>query len=308
MNGYNLYGLKANTDFEWHHLKRKKSYVRPDVEINLGKIDPIAPNLPKTVYTKFHTYNSNCYIQDIPSIAKYAIYGKDKIIIEPYKPIKPKAISYFLQENILPILLISNEYFLVHASAVATKDGVHLFTSQRGNGKSSLAANLCIKHECQFVSDNLCLLKWDETEQSFVTKCLDNTCKLWQNVFPQLDKNIKKYKPQLIRKGIHKYNLNFNRYACKQFKKVKTINFISVINDKIDLSTEKITGFKKINFSRSVMHSHHIARVVAKDQHLFKFSGLVAKHANFYKIDRSQLTSLSEFSNYIKDEILTETT
>ena len=304
--GYNLCGLKVNSSFRFKRQKAKAAYKKADVELELGKIEKIPAGLEDTVYTSFRTFNKNFYIQNIPSIAKFAIYNKRKVVIEPYRPVKVHAVEYYFLETILPILLICNDYFPINASAVYNGQDIHLFTSKRGNGKSILAASLCYTHNNKFISDNICLLKWDEANQEFLTRCIDPNVCLWSNTFSLFNEKIKKYKPKKVRQGIHKYYLNFNAHAYKKYAKVKAIHFINEINDKVDISCTEIKGFKKIEMSKNIIHSSDIAQTVSKDQHLFKYSGLIAQHLNISRIKRSKLTKVIDFANYINDEILTK--
>jgi len=307
VKGYNLYGLKINSSLPLVNFKSRAPYAHPDVNLTFGKIKPVEPNLPQTVYTPFNTFNADFFIKDIPTIAKYAIYNRKEVVIEMYKPQKPKATLFFFYDTILPILLISNDYFPVHASAVSTDSGVHLFSGKRGDGKSSIATALCLK-DYKFVSDDICILKWDKENKQFITKCYNPMINIWGDVFPLFkEKGTKKYQPRLIRKGILKYSLDFSKNAQKKYQKVNSINLIILENVDIPISHTPIKGIEKINVSKNIIHSHGIANVVAKSKSLFLFSGLVAKHLNINRLHRSRIHSIPNFSNYIINEIFTET-
>lgn len=307
VRGYNLYGLKINSSLALNDFKSRDPYVSPDATLVLGKIKPVEPNLPDTVYAPFHIFNANLFVQDIPTIAKYAIYNQNEVVIEMYNPKKPLATIFYFYDTILPILLICNDYFPVHASAVSTDNGVHLFSGRRGDGKSSLATALCLQNY-GFIADDICILKWDKDNNQFVTKCYKPTVHLWQNMFALFKKKgVKKYNPKMLRKGIFKYRLDYTSFAKKQYQKVNSVNLIVIENMESPISHTPYTGIAKINISKHIIHSHNIANVVAKSKNLFLFSGLIAKHLTINKIQRTSLHRVSDFSKYIIDEIFTET-
>lgn len=308
VRGYNLYGLKLNSDIILNGYSSKKPYQQPNVILKFGKISKPKDDLDGTIYKPFTIFNKDIYYQDIPSIATYFINGSKEITIQAYPNRKNKIIALFFIDAILPILLIKNNIFPVHASAVCTEKGVYLFTSPHGTGKSTLATTLILRGFAKFVSDDLCILKWEEKNNRFVAKCFNPYVCLWRDTFPIFGKVFKKYKFQLLRDKLFKYNVDFSRHASKTYQPVKAIGIINVHNEEIALSKIPLKGIEKLNTTKKIIHSSNIANVVMKHKEIFHYTSKIAQTLDLFVLNRNNLTSNIEFSNFIQDEILTKTT
>lgn len=310
MNGYNLFGLKVNSDIPLARFNKRNVYKIPDATIRMEAFEPPSTGQEKTYYHPFTTYNKDIYYQDIPSIVSFLIKGKSEVLVyPPHKSPKWKAISLFFIDTILPILLIKNGIFAVNASAVASPEGnVHLFTSIKGDGKSTLAAKLVLEGY-NFISDDICIIKWNEEKKQFITKCFHPYVYLWRNVINIFNKQTKKRKLrfQQIRQGVLKYAIDMKKDSTQLYLPVESITIINVKNENIPIDTSPFKGMNKINISKKIIHSHHISNVVARHKELFQFSSRVAQSLRINMINRSRLTTINDFSKYVIDEVLKKT-
>jgi len=305
--GYNLYGLKVNSEIKLPRYKIKKVYLNPHTVIKLGKIKKPDLGIENTVYRPFTVFNRNFYYQEIPTIARYLVKENNEVIVQSNKRKLSPALSLFFIDTILPIILIKNGLFPIHASAIANDDGVYLFSANRGKGKSCIAARLAV-NGYSFVSDDLCVIKWDKKNDRFVAKCHHPYSYLWRNSMGIFGKNLHQYKRHFIRKALLKVAVNMNRHSLNTYREVKGINYIEAVNEKIDVSRKVVKGMHKLNLSKNIIHSHKIANVVMKQKELFYYNGLIAKHLEFAFISRATDCPNPDLTNFIIDEILTETT
>ncbi len=307
ISGYNLYGLRLNSNIKLKGWKEKKPYIHPHSTLEFGKVFRPSDGLENTIYRPFSVYNKEIFFLEIPTIAKYIIYNSNKVVIELYHQNKKNAGLIFFWDSILPILLLKNNFYPVHASAILDKYGyVHLFAGARGDGKSKLATALCLKGNF-LISDDLCVLKWDKKQKTFITKSYTKHVDLWNDCISMFDGYTKEIKALYLRKKILKYRFDLSAYAKPNYQKVKSIFFIKVFNEEMNVHTTPLKGIKKINTSKNIIHSKDIAHVIAKDQNIFKFSSLIAQHLDLYTLNRSRLTLINETSDYLINEIFTTT-
>lgn len=309
MNAYNLFGLKINSEIIFETFLLKKPYKNPDATIKIGVVERPSTDLPNSVQKPFTVFNEDIYYQSIPSIADYLIIKSNEVVIQPYKRDKKnKAIALFFIETILPILLVKNNIFAINASAVNTKHGLYLFSTPKGDGKSSFAAKFFIEGS-EFVCDDICILKWDEEKNQFLTKCYHPYLQLWKNMFKLLkSRKEKPFEARPLRQGLFKYSIDLSTRITNKLTPVKGIFLIYPENEEISLSIEPLKGIKKMDTSKRMIHSYQIANIVAKHKALFRFSSLIAKYLDLYQIKRSRLSNPQQIYKFIINEISTKTT
>jgi len=304
--GYNLYGLKVNSTFKIEGFSHRDKYVKPDAVIKFTSVTEPAPGLPETHYKPFTIFNKTFYYLNIPTIAKYYVNQGDQVSIELHDKKMRKAAIVFFKDTILSILLIKNKLFPIHASAVRAKDGVYLLCYQGAEGKSSLAARLCL-NGYQFLSDDKVILNWNKKQNMFTCKCYSPYVELWKDVLPIFKKSSIKLKKKVIRKGIEKYTIDFRKNSCKKTMSIKGIFKIKVVNDKIKPNTKIIKGFKKLEIIKNQIHMNHMIDIIEANQAFFQLNTLISKHIPIIQIERSKIMSIHQVAKYIEHEIYTKT-
>lgn len=306
MFGYNLYGLRVNSELVFDHFEQKKVYKNPQAILRIGKVIKPDNDLAETLYRPFTIANKNIYYQNIPSIAQYLIEGKTDVTIDIFNN-KNRAAQLFFLDSILPILLIKNGKFAVHASAVKTKNGVFLFTAPRGVGKSTLAASLVL-NGAKFISDDICILKWDEKLGKFYTKCYHPHVQLWRNIFAVFGKRINEFKVNKVREGILKFDFDFSKYAFKKYHEVAGIVTINNVNEEKEVEHIELKGIAKINLSRNIIHTSQVSQYIASHKQLFEYSAHIAKNLDLHVVKRSRLINVKQFTKYVIEKVINSTT
>lgn len=302
--GYDLFGLKTNSEIQLAGIpSQKKSYKKCDVQIVDGNIVRPKKGLKDTTYLPFLIYNKNFYFLEIPGIAKYLIDGDSKVTIEFLSNTAKGAAIVYFQDTVLSILLLRNNIYPIFGSSVKTKDGgVVILCAKRGEGKSALCAMLCLNGH-KLVSDNFTVLKWFPEEGVFKTKAFANHIDLWQDVFPIFRKTRKTFKKQLIRRELLKFRFDFSKHTSKRWCKLDQILIVNINNSEEDLSSNMLKGLKKIEVLDNWIYNKIFADRHIDTKTLFEFKSRLANNATLNKVTRSRLSSLSDFTEFITNEI-----
>ena len=305
--GYNLYGVKANSELKLLDFPHRNVYKNPDVIIGQGKLSYPDKNIPDTVYLPFCAYNKEFYYLDILGIAKFKIIGKERVIIDFYSRANVTAAFVYFLDTIVSVLLLRYNIFPILGSSVRLKNGkVVIFSSKFGEGKSAIAANFCCRGH-KLISDNFTVLKWDEKQDSFVTRSFTHNIDLWGDVLIK----IVKMKPELslkrrIRKDLGKFRVDFTKVASKQYSKVNQIYVIKVVNDIVEFSPLEISGVKKIEKIKNIIYPSSLCDTFSDRSSLFQFQTKIAKNINVKVVSRSRIDKLAQFVENIENEISRE--
>jgi len=305
--GYNLYGLRINSEFQLNGFKEKKAYVKADVIVEIGKVNRPKDGIENTTYYDFTVYNEEIYYQDIPSIVKFCLSKGEKLTIELYQPLKRNAALFYLYDSMLPIILLNHNIYPLYASAVNTNEGVYLFSGGRGDGKSTIATSLCMEGY-KLISDDICILKWNEHKNELETKCYFPHTNIWRDTARILGKKAKKYKIRQIRNGVLKYSIDFSKNSLRTFRPVIGMVILKVENFDKPLEIEKIKGIAKMDICKKVIHSNYYVSVISKQKELFKHASQIAKQISITKINRSRITTHPELKKFVINEIFGKTT
>lgn len=304
MHGYNLFGLKVNSELEINLVPQNDVFSTPDATIVFGKVDRPAEGQLDTVYKPFTVYNQFLYFQDIPSIAKYHIQDSSNVTIDADKNTDNLTVQLFFLDSILPFLLIKNDLFPIRAAAIDTPHGCFLLSGLRANGKSTLAAFCSLKGH-KFVSDNLCVLKWDDERKKYSTRCYFPYASLWSDVFAMFDNKNRKYLIHQVRDKLKKYNVNFHHHMTTEECDVEGIIMLKAENKEIDFSLRQVEGYQQVKFLKSILYSSFTARIIAKGESLFHFNTNIARQTKTYEFTRSNLHFPKDFYKMLDNEIFT---
>lgn len=299
--GFDLYGLKTNSEINLIGMPIKKAYKKPDVLIKFRSLKRPNPGLKKTHYLPFSVYNEEFYFLDIPGIAKYYLDSNNVVSIDPYNKKKLDVAIYFFQDTVLAVLLLRNNKFPIYGAAVKLKKGgVNLFCTARGEGKSTLAAVLCLMGH-RLISDNFTVLTWDEKRNIFKTKAYTNYIDLWRNVLPIFKS--KKLSKRLMKKGILKYRFDFKKFTFNKFVPVENIYIVNVKNEEANFAIQEISGMQKIEVVNNLIKSYAHFEAFLDKQAFFNLSGKLANKIPLKRITRSKLHYINQFSKFIHNEI-----
>lgn len=96
------------------------------------------------------------YILRFPEFADFMVNSKQHTIFcHPKESVLTETIQHLLLDQVLPLVLSTQGYVLLHASAIATESGIVAFAGQTGMGKSTLAANFAASNYALITDDCL---------------------------------------------------------------------------------------------------------------------------------------------------------
>jgi hypothetical protein len=107
--------------------------------------------------------------------------SKCKKIFDVYCPFKKIVLvsDYFI-ESFIPVCLLNNNHYILHASCLALNDKALLLCADSGVGKSTLAYKLYLKGWSVLSDDLICLLK--EGDQYYARGVFNMPIKLYKDV------------------------------------------------------------------------------------------------------------------------------
>lgn len=305
---YKIYELKINSAIPILHQHEQKVFKQPDIVIKIGKVRKPRKGNEDTVYKPCSIYNENFYYHHIPTIATYMVKKNGEVTVQILDKKKMDAIIYFFNDSILPVILIQRGVFLIHGAAVRSPEGkVHVFMSDVSEGKSSLAAGLVLNHKYKLISDDKCLIMWNEKKKCFMIRSYVQHIDLWRNVLPLFKGRERYFQIKRIREGIEKFRINFKNRSYKRAVPVDQINFLHIENVEIETTVEKLDGMKIIDAFKSQIVSQSAISGMGQNRNSFQYTVKLSKEIPCYKVTRSRLVLVVAFAKYINDEVITTT-
>lgn len=300
---YQLYGLKLDTFFKMPILNEMPFEGEPDVVVKTQTIEPPKEGLEKTVYKPWSVYNKDFFYLDVIGIAKYQVNGATEVLVDKYEDANWQDAVTFFFDTVFSVVLLQNNLFVFHASAIAIDNKAYLFCSQAGNGKSSLAS-VMIKEGATVVEDDRCLLRYDEELDKFVIKNQIPFMDVWSDVSKLLQKDHGLKPSNRIRKNIQKirYKLN-DKIACMEETPVEKLFLIGVDNKEDEITVNPVKGMAKINVAKSFTHLQYMISVLGKTKEHFKLISEIINKTDVMHISRSRLTKINKFKKFVLNEI-----
>lgn len=166
---YELYGLKIASELKLGTLPQTKYKEESAVKIHLQNVRRPRKNLKNTLYKPCTVANESIFFWEVPNVAKFLVKGDDTVHIQKSAKADILDVLTFFLDTILTVLLIKNEIFVFHASAIKSKGKAYIISSNSGGGKSTLAG-LLFNHGYGIIEDDKCLLTWDaKKEKLYIT-------------------------------------------------------------------------------------------------------------------------------------------
>jgi len=276
---------------------------RPDVFIKKGKLDRPNDTLPKTVYKPNSVFNSELFYLDVLGIARYQLNGHTEIIVDKYDTATGQDVLAFLFDSIFTVLLVKNDIFVFHASAVSIGKKAYMFCGPAGIGKTTLALTLAARKGARIIEDDKCLVQYNKRTDKFMIKNQYPFVELWK---PQLKlaTTLKGVEPiSQVRKNIQKFRFKIDNHVPKRAINIDQIILLSMNQLTDNIVYNPITGIQKISVVKYFSHMHHLVPALDKSKQHFKAISEIVKGIPVHSIDKSRLTKLDEFLKFIEDEI-----
>lgn len=299
---YIIFGLKIASELKLGLLPTAKYQDEPDIHIHIKKVVKPRKGIKDTVYKPNTIISKSVCYWEVDNIAKYLIKGSDTVYVQKGKDATWRDVFTFFMETVLTILLIKNDIFVFHASAIRAKGKAYVFCSGSGNGKSTLAGLLMRKGH-KIIEDDKCLLTWDaKKKQVFI----ENGIPLLELWTPQQALGIKSKAKRLgrVRKDIPKIRFDISDIVPKRRTPVEKIFLILMDNHEDDKITQKpITGINKVSIVKNYSHLEYLIKPLGKAKEHFKYVAQIATKLPVYRISRSRLTKLDDSIKFIENEI-----
>lgn len=305
---YNIFGLKIGSAIKLGPYPLAKKHKKYDVKIYSQKITKPRANQDHVIYKPGSCYTNEFYYLDIQDVARYKIEGSDTVYIQKHKNGTWKDTVTFFLDTVLTVLLIKNNKFIFHASAVLLKGKAYIFCCGAGNGKSTLAMFLN-RRGFKIIEDDKCLIEWDEKKGDFFIRNGYPFLELWKPQVNPLRKGIKDKAVGKVRNNIQKYRFDISALVPKKKFPVGKIFLIALDNyDNEDIIKTELKGIHKINTMIKYSHLDYLINALGKGKDHFKFIAKVSSKLHVEKISRSRLTKFNDFSTFIINDISVSTT
>ena len=302
MYHYQLFQLKVASCFPIKGMPESLPSNPPDVIIKAGNITPPPKNQPDTIYKPASIVNQEIYYLEIADIARYQINGKQEVIIDIAEGSTEKDAMAFFFDTILTVLLIKHQQFVFHASAVKGKEGAILICAPAGGGKSTLATVL-LNQGFELIEDDRCLLHWDDIRQQLMIRNYLPFLDLWRDLSNAAEKNERLQPLYQIRDNIQKIRYDASAITVKKAVPVHKIFLITMDNQVDRIEQTQIRGIAKVQTAKNFIHLDHLIPFISNPTSHFQYLAKLVMQVPVFRVSRSRLTSLNDFSTHIIKEI-----
>ena len=302
MYQYQLFQLKITSAFPIFGMKEQLFSTPPDVSIRAGTIEPPPKDLPDTFYKPASVANQDLYYLEIEDIARYQINGKEEVLIDIAAGSTEKDAMAFFFDTILTVLLLKHNQFVFHASAVKGPNGAIIIGAPAGGGKSTLATVLLNKG-FELIEDDRCLVHWDKEKQQLMIQNYLPFLDLWRDLSKAAEKSGKLKSIGQIRDKIQKIRYDADSIIVKSAIPVQKFFLISMDNLEDRIEQKEIKGIAKVRVAKNFTHLEHLIPFVSNPANHFQYLAKMVTNVPVFRISRSRLTSLKDFSAHILQEV-----
>ncbi len=298
-----LYDLKFGSNFPLANVPNIVSDEAVDVVVKKANVRRPKDNLKGYFYKPFSVISKDSYFLEVPKIARFKL-TKNQIVIQKFKSSTWQDVFAFFFDTILVVILLMNERFIIHASAIAIKNKAYLFCAAGGAGKSLLAASFSKIKGAKIIEDDKCLIQYNKRQKRFEIKNWYPFIELWAPDIKYVKDN-KKIKPvRRIRKNIKKIQLDISKLAPKRGVPIERLILVQVGNDETKVEKEEIRGFNKSRILLGHTQFEKFINIFQKNKMQFQFISSIANNVSISHIKRSKLTKAEDFIKFIDEELL----
>jgi hypothetical protein len=221
------------------------------------------------------------FLLRVPKLARYLVTAGRTIDVELSPGAAAEDASLFVLGSAFGVLLHQRGDLVLHGSAVARDGTCIAICGRSGAGKSSLAAALG-RAGCEFVADDLCVVRLDEARGPVVSPD-GRQLKLWRESMDALD--LAARQGNAVRSGLDKYFIEPPRIAVGAPRLVA----IYVLRERHASGSEGIEALSQPDAMRTLDRQAYRpalrARLVPKAAAL-AMSGTMLRHARVYALTR----------------------
>jgi len=273
---YHAFGLSICSEIELPPLIPADSTGQADVTIRYGEVSTAGLEIAKESTPFFQCAKDSLWL-NVPNIAHFLIGDGNSITVAPAENSDPQSIRLFILGSCIGAIMHQRGMLILHANAIAFRDGCVVFAGISGQGKSTLAAAFHHRgHE--ILTDDVCAI-----DKHGVVYPGYPQIKLWHDTLAKL---------HIEREGLKKIRLQVDKYAypvksgfAQEPLPVKAIYILNSHN-RDAFEFEEIKGMQKFQpLKNQTYRKGYLDGLEMNAEHL-KLCGAIAGKVHLARITR----------------------
>ena len=298
-----LYGLKFSSEVRLSTMPFKDFKGAPDITIKKARFKRPKDGNKSLHYKPYSVLGKDYFFNEIPGIALFRVKSHE-IAIQKNRNATWQDVFAFFYDNILAVILLLNNKFILHASAININGKAVLFCGNAGDGKSLLALNFMKVRGATIIEDDKCLIEYNPKKKIYEIRNHYPFLEIWNPDRHFVKENKKIVLKKKLRKDIGKFQYDISKVIKKRPVPVDKIILLEVSNDDVKVEKEFITGFLKARILVKHTHLSGFTNIFQKNKEHFNYLMGLTKDCQVCHVKRSRLTPSPKFVDFINEELL----
>ena len=231
---YNLFGLSLRSSIALPELCPARADASPNVRIERG----VMAGWSSDAATSHLEVVDGAVILSVPQVARFAIIGGDRIVIDADSNAPSESVRLFLLGSAMGILLHQRGVVPLHANAIVMGSGAIAFLGPSGAGKSTLAAAFLDTGHA-ILADDVCALA--QHDGAYVVLPGVPRLKLWRDALDSSGRESSDYARVLG--TADKFSVPTAKPAFAEAAPLSAL-FILVRDGEADLAIKRLSGME----------------------------------------------------------------
>ena len=306
---YQVFGTQIESQIELKELITILSSNDCEIKVKKSKeiIRPATAIIPDNLNFPITELKENYFYLELVNIVKYEVrnnLNSAYIFVNVLNPEKLFIVYAWFYGSVLTAALHMRDIFALHSSALIGKQNdLILFSGRSGIGKSTIAANL-YNRGYKIVTDDKCVLKWDQSLNRFVVQPAIQIIRLWEDAIDNLESiNFLEDKTPVadkLNKFQFKINISNDDLSALKFK---SINIIRNTKPKTTLMINQINGRRKLRLLQQQTHRVENIKPLNKMESHWNFVQRLANQCTINVILRPKGTSIETFTSFVEEQL-----
>ncbi|MGR4067849.1 hypothetical protein [Billgrantia sp. C5P2] len=283
---YSTYGLKIGSQLELPELESLPPDASPDIRIELGELPGQLEDAEFS--TPWLQCSSNRCQFLLDRIARYRVEQGLSIRVDRRLALASGStagegdLRLYLLGSALGALLHQRHWLPLHISAVQTPAGIWGFTGDSGAGKSTLAAWLHYRYGWKLVSDDVGVIKPEETHPTLYPG--PPRLKLWRDALEHLE--IEHQGLVRDRTRTEKFHLNGHLGFTHDSEQLKALVMLERVSADELASIEPVEGIKAFRIVMSALYLPEWGQRFNGSARLMQYGANLARQIRVYRYRR----------------------
>lgn len=276
---YSYYGLNLKSSFVFPELEKKK-FEKPDVVISVGRV--MARYSKKSIPIGVHFESHECYIFKLADGLLIQVENGASITVEhPGKDAGDVSLlRLYLLSTIFNAILHQRGMLLLHASVACRNNKSIAIAGDSGAGKSTTAAELCLKKQFSLIADDTCAISF-VGDKKYQIKFSTSKVKILPDAFKML---------QLKADGTNRISANSEKIGVsireQSFFNIShlAIVFVLQINRNRQFSLQRLRGVDKAEALLKNTFWRDYLRWMGRIDKIFEYSSFLARDTEVFNL------------------------